>query len=142
MAKQKEKPPTAEAFTTEALTLTCKVCGAVLGGLTIHLRTHGLSPDQYRAKFNLPPSYPMLAPGLTRKGIKLGPRKPKIGTALVPYESKGPQLHFVVDLYQPEISPSLFDTIDAFLRKNKIGEVAQATVRNAPNLIVFRKDKS
>lgn len=29
--------------------------------LTRHLSTHGLSPDEYRARYNLPKSYPMTA---------------------------------------------------------------------------------
>ena len=28
-----------------------------------HLRAHGLTPDEYRARFGLKPDYPMVAPG-------------------------------------------------------------------------------
>ena len=31
-------------------------------GLTKHLAAHGLTPDQYRARYRLHPSYPMVAP--------------------------------------------------------------------------------
>lgn len=46
-----------------------------------HLSGHGLTPDQYRARYNLPPSYPMVAPAYSEdrramaKKIGLG-RKP------------------------------------------------------------------
>ncbi|MBX8846553.1 MucR family transcriptional regulator [Sphingomonas melonis] len=46
-----------------------------------HLSTHGLTPDQYRARYNLKPDYPMVAPAYSEarremaKKIGLG-RKP------------------------------------------------------------------
>lgn len=47
-----------------------------------HLSTHGLTPDEYRARYNLRPDYPMVAPAYSEarramaKQIGLG-RKPK-----------------------------------------------------------------
>ncbi len=35
-----------------------------------HLTARGLTPDQYRAKWNLPPDYPMLAPGFSETRAK------------------------------------------------------------------------
>ena len=32
-----------------------------------HLTGHGLTPDNYRARYNLPASYPMVAPGYSEK---------------------------------------------------------------------------
>lgn len=32
-----------------------------------HLRTHGLTPEEYRAKWGLPADYPMVAPGYSAK---------------------------------------------------------------------------
>ena len=32
-----------------------------------HLRTHGLTPEEYRAKWGLPSDYPMVAPGYSAK---------------------------------------------------------------------------
>jgi predicted transcriptional regulator len=49
--------------------------------LTRHLGTHGLTPDEYRKRYNLPASYPMTAPSYSEqrremaKKIGLG-RKP------------------------------------------------------------------
>jgi predicted transcriptional regulator len=53
-----------------------------------HLSTHGLTPDEYRARYNLPASYPMVAPaysehrravakklGLGRKGGAARPKR-------------------------------------------------------------------
>jgi len=51
-----------------------------------HLATHGLSPDDYRARYNLPRSYPLVAPSYSeaRRAVatKLGlGRKPSAKTA-------------------------------------------------------------
>ncbi|ODP36741.1 MucR family transcriptional regulator [Sphingomonas turrisvirgatae] len=58
--------------------------------LTRHLSTNGLTPDEYRSRYNLPATYPMTAPayserrremakkiGLGRKPGQKGARKPK-----------------------------------------------------------------
>ena len=43
--------------------LVCLGCGIELKTLKRHLRAvHGLDPEQYRQKWNLPPTYPMVAP--------------------------------------------------------------------------------
>jgi predicted transcriptional regulator len=43
--------------------MVCLECGKQMTMLKRHLMTeHNLSVDQYRGKFNLPPSYPMVAP--------------------------------------------------------------------------------
>ena len=64
--------------------LVCLDCGTGLKTLKRHLRAvHGLDPRQYRAKWNLPPSYPMVAPGYAQqrsrhaKSMGLGKRTAK-----------------------------------------------------------------
>jgi predicted transcriptional regulator len=43
--------------------IICLDCGASLKMLKRHLATdHGMTPEEYRAKWDLPPSYPMVAP--------------------------------------------------------------------------------
>lgn len=43
--------------------ITCLECGAVQKALKRHLGTsHGLTPEEYRAKWKLPADYPMTAP--------------------------------------------------------------------------------
>ena len=43
--------------------IICLECGASMKMLKRHLATdHQLTPDQYRAKWGLPPTYPMVAP--------------------------------------------------------------------------------
>lgn len=43
--------------------ITCLVCGATQKALKRHLGSaHGLTPDDYRAAWNLPSDYPMVAP--------------------------------------------------------------------------------
>lgn len=32
-----------------------------------HLRTHGLTPEEYRARYNLKPDYPMVAPAYSEE---------------------------------------------------------------------------
>ncbi len=52
--------------------LTCLGCGARLKTLKRHLKVaHGLEPDEYRARYNLSPAYPMTAPGYAefRSGV-------------------------------------------------------------------------
>lgn len=64
--------------------LVCLGCGIELKTLKRHLRAvHGLDPRQYRAKWNLPPTYPMVAPGYAQqrsrhaKAMGLGKRRAK-----------------------------------------------------------------
>ena len=48
--------------------LICLECGLQFKTLKRHLRTaHGLSPDEYRAKWNLPDDYPMVAPNYAQR---------------------------------------------------------------------------
>jgi len=68
--------------------ITCLECGAKQKTLKRHIGTaHDLAPDQYRAKWGLPASYPMVAPNYAAarsemaKRIGLG-RKP--GTKVAP----------------------------------------------------------
>jgi predicted transcriptional regulator len=43
--------------------IICLECGTSLKMLKRHLATdHGMTPDEYRAKWGLPPTYPMVAP--------------------------------------------------------------------------------
>jgi predicted transcriptional regulator len=57
-----------------------------------HLSTHGLTPDEYRARYNLRPDYPMVAETYSEarrdmaKKIGLG-RKPSAGTETPPAET-------------------------------------------------------
>jgi predicted transcriptional regulator len=73
--------------------LVCLEDGKRLKMLKRHLRTtYNLNPDEYRAKWNLPADYPMVAPayaalrsefakkiGLGRSNTKRGGRRPKAG---------------------------------------------------------------
>jgi predicted transcriptional regulator len=52
--------------------LVCMECGSKQKTLKRHLQTaHGLSPDQYRADYNLPRDYPMAAPNYSAKRSEL-----------------------------------------------------------------------
>ena len=53
--------PLKMSYTADAI--TCLECGARFKTLKRHLTSdHGLRPDQYRAKWNLPNEYPMVSP--------------------------------------------------------------------------------
>ncbi len=70
--------------------IVCLEDGLQFKSLKRHLMTHhGLSPEDYRAKWNLPADYPMVAPGYAAarselaKKMGLG-RKPKAETVVTP----------------------------------------------------------
>ena len=47
--------------------------GRRLRSLTRHLKAqYGLTPAQYRARWNLPPEYPMVAPNYSRERARIG----------------------------------------------------------------------
>jgi predicted transcriptional regulator len=58
--------------------LVCLEDGKKFKCLQKHLRTHGLTPDAYRARWGLPATYPMVAPDYSmveserRKGLPRG----------------------------------------------------------------------
>lgn len=59
--------------------ITCLECGLKFKSLKRHLMTyHGLTPEAYRAKWNLPASYPMVAPAYAEKRSKLA-KEMKLG---------------------------------------------------------------
>ena len=60
--------------------IICLEDGKKFKSLKRHLRTHyKLSPDQYRAKWNLPPTYPMVAPNYAAARSQLA-KKMGLGT--------------------------------------------------------------
>jgi predicted transcriptional regulator len=87
----KEEPKQPAVSIRKSITpeyLICLEDGKKFKSLKRHLGTHGLTPDQYRAKWNLPGDYPMVAPnyaaarsalakafGLGQLGGKAGARK-------------------------------------------------------------------
>ena len=66
--------------------LICLDDGKRFKSLRRHLAGHGLTPEQYRQKWNLPPDYPMVAPkyaahrSALAKKIGLGQIRRKAGT--------------------------------------------------------------
>lgn len=55
--------------------LICLEDGKKFKSLKRHLRTkYGMTPDEYRAKWNLPPDYPMVAPNYARERSNLAKR--------------------------------------------------------------------
>ncbi len=59
--------------------IICLECGRKFKSLKRHLMTHhGLTPEAYRAKWDLPPTYPMVAPAYAEKRSRLA-KKMKLG---------------------------------------------------------------
>jgi predicted transcriptional regulator len=54
--------------------------------LTRHLGTHGLTPDEYRARYNLPKTYPMTAPAYSEQRREMAK---KIGLGRKPGQKRG-----------------------------------------------------
>lgn len=55
--------------------LICLECGEKLTSLKLHLRTrHNMTPEQYRAKWDLKPDYPMVAASYSDKRSRLAKR--------------------------------------------------------------------
>jgi predicted transcriptional regulator len=90
-AAPKEEPKQPAVSVRKSITpeyLICLEDGKKFKSLKRHLRTHGLTPDQYRVKWKLPADYPVVAPnyaatrsalakaiGLGQLGAKAGGRK-------------------------------------------------------------------
>ena len=55
--------------------ILCLECGKRFQSIKRHIRTsHDLTPDEYRAKWNLKPGYPMVAPEYSEARSKLAKR--------------------------------------------------------------------
>jgi predicted transcriptional regulator len=63
-----EKPAVSVRSSVKPDHLVCLVCGSHQKALRRHIGSaHGLAPDEYRARFNLPASYPMVAADYTER---------------------------------------------------------------------------
>jgi predicted transcriptional regulator len=71
---QAEAPPTPPVPIRRSITPDYIISledGKQYRSLKRHLSTRGLTPDQYRAKWGLPPSYPMVAPSYAQQRSEL-----------------------------------------------------------------------
>ncbi len=81
--EEKREPAVSVRSSVKADAIACLECGAKMKMLKRHLSTdHGLSPAEYRARWNLAADYPMVAPDYAAKrkelAVKIGlGRKPK-----------------------------------------------------------------
>jgi predicted transcriptional regulator len=81
--EEKREPAVSVRSSVKANAITCLECGAKMKMLKRHLSTdHGLSPAEYRTRWNLAADYPMVAPDYAAKrkelAVKIGlGRKPK-----------------------------------------------------------------
>lgn len=94
MAPKKKQPAVSARASVKPDFITCMDCGKRQKMLKRHLQNaHGMTPDQYRAEFGLPASYPMTAPNYSQqrqemaKRIGLG-RKPAAAEAASPKRTR------------------------------------------------------
>ena len=67
-----QKPAVAVKKSVRADQITCLECGKAMKMLKRHLNSdHGLTPTEYRAKWSLPPDYPMTAPDYAKARSEL-----------------------------------------------------------------------
>lgn len=99
------RPAVSVRSSVKADHLVCLVCGSRQKTLRRHIGVaHGLTPEDYRGRFNLPPSYPMVAPdyttrrreiahalglGRNRKGTGKAPTAPPAADAEAPKPKRG-----------------------------------------------------
>ena len=74
---EKPKPAVSVRKSVQDDQITCLECGGTFKSLKRHLMTdHGMTPEQYRAKWGLQRDYPMIAPGYAAKrrelAVKIG----------------------------------------------------------------------
>jgi predicted transcriptional regulator len=70
MEPQKPAVPVKKSVTPEAI--VCLECGRKMKSLKRHINTdHELTPEQYRAKWELPKEYPMTAPAYSERRSEL-----------------------------------------------------------------------
>ena len=78
--REEPKPKVAPKKSVMADYIICLEDGKKFKSLKRHLRTHyNLSPEQYRAKWDLPHDYPMVAPNYARARSELA-KKMGLGT--------------------------------------------------------------
>lgn len=81
-----QKPAVSVKKSVTNTAVTCLECGKGQKMLKRHLATaHGLTPEEYRAKWNLPGDYPMVAPDYAEKRRDLAK---KIGLGRKPAAAK------------------------------------------------------
>jgi predicted transcriptional regulator len=88
--EEKREPAVSARSSVKADAIACLECGAKMKMLKRHLSTdHGLSPAEYRTRWNLAADYPMVAPDYAAKrkelAVKIGlGRKPKVVVEAAP----------------------------------------------------------
>ena len=67
-AEAEAKPAVSVRSSVKPDHIVCLVCGSRQKTLRRHIGVaHGLTPQDYRGRYNLPPSYPMVAPDYTNR---------------------------------------------------------------------------
>jgi predicted transcriptional regulator len=95
VVEEKREPAVSIRSSVKSDAITCLECGARLKMLKRHLSTdHDMTPDDYRARWNLPATYPVVAPDYAAKRkelalkIGLGRKAPPPPPAPPPVKAK------------------------------------------------------
>lgn len=94
--EEKRTPAVSVRASIKSDAITCLDCGTKIKVLKRHLSSeHGLTPEDYRARWKLPRDYPMVAPDYTARrkelALSLGlGRKPKVAEVVPAPEASAP----------------------------------------------------
>ncbi|RVU04615.1 MucR family transcriptional regulator [Novosphingobium umbonatum] len=95
--EEKREPAVSVRSSVKPDAIACLECGAKMKMLKRHLSTdHGISPAEYRTRWNLVADYPMVAPDYAAKrkelAVKIGlGRKPKAVVEVAPAPAAKPK---------------------------------------------------
>ncbi|KUR75286.1 MucR family transcriptional regulator [Novosphingobium sp. Fuku2-ISO-50] len=110
--EEKREPAASIRTSVKPDAITCLECGAKFKMLKRHLATdHSLTPETYRTRWNLPASYPLVAPDYAAKrkelAVRIGlGRKPVAAPASVPepVKAKAPRRKKLAPAFE-EVTP-------------------------------------
>jgi predicted transcriptional regulator len=109
--EEKREPAVSIRSSVKPDAVTCLECGARFKMLKRHLSTdHNLTPEEYRARWGLPASYPLVAPDYAAKrkalAVKIGlGRKPVAAPAPEPVKAKAPRRKKLAPAFQEVTKP-------------------------------------
>lgn len=110
-AEEKREPAVSIRSSVKNDAIACLECGAKFKMLKRHLATdHNLTPEAYRARWNLPASYPLVAPDYAAKrkelAIRIGlGRKPVAVPVPAPVKAKAPRRKKLAPAFEEATTP-------------------------------------
>jgi predicted transcriptional regulator len=108
--EEKQEPAVSIRSSVKPDAITCLECGAKFKMLKRHLSTdHSLTPNAYRTRWNLPASYPIVAPDYSAKrkdlAVKIGLGRKSAPTP-APVKTKAPRRKKLAPVFVQATPPS------------------------------------